>query len=89
LGGSRGSRDEEDAWSTREEDLCIRAHTTRVEPEEDGDSEEDKENKELSEGDDGTGGGDQECAQRDSLYEYRLEKIAERLRDWAVENEGI
>jgi len=89
LGGSRGSRDEEDEGSTTEEDLWVSTHATRVEPEEDGDSDEDKENEELSEDDEGTGGGDQECAQRHSLYEYKLEKMTERLRDWDMENEGI
>ena len=89
MGGSRGSRDEEDEGSTTEEDLWGSAHATRVEPEEDGDSDEDKKNEDLSEDNEGTGGGDQECAQRDSLYEYRLEKMAGRLRDWDVENEGI
>jgi len=81
LGGSRGSRDEEDEGSTTGEDLWVSAHATRFEPEEDGDSDEDKENEKLSEDDRGTGGGDQECAHRDSLYEYRQEKMAERLRD--------
>jgi len=89
LGGSRGSRDEEGEGSTTEEDLWVSAYATRVEPKEDGDSDEDKENEELSEDDEGTEGGDQECPQRDSLYEYRLEKMAERLREWDVENEGI
>jgi len=79
LGGSRGSRDKEDEVSTTEEDLWVSAHATRVEPEEDGDSNKDKENEELSEDDEGTGGGDQECAQRNSLSEYRLDKIAESL----------
>jgi len=89
LGGSRGSRDEEDEGSTTEEDLLVSPHATRVEPEEDGDSDQDKENEELSEDDNGTGEGDQECAHRDSLCENRLEKMAERLRDWVVENDGI
>jgi len=59
LGGSRGSRDEEDEGSMTEEDLWVSAHATRVETEEDGDSDEDKENEKLSEDNEGTGGGDQ------------------------------
>jgi len=67
LGGSRGSRDEEDEGSMTEEELWVSAHATRVEPEEDGDSDEDKENEERSEDDEGMGGEDQEC----TLLKYR------------------
>ena len=86
--GSRESRNEEDEGSTTEEYIWVSSQATRVGQEEDGDSDEDKENEEVSELEEDKEE-DQACAQQDINYEYRLEKMAERLREWNVDNEAF